>query len=182
MTKLYIILPLLALAGFGYVYHDFSANADLRAEKQKQEELAAKTQQLAAEAKARESSIQEALKQQAKRKQERLAREEAEKARKEARQQAVDTRDAALRETEKLARSIEFLKKDIAAEQTVKNVLLADQKSFAAEDAFQKEAAAKVVESNKSLQDVLDKIAAAEKAIADRKAAEAAAAKKAKED
>jgi hypothetical protein len=170
MKYLYIIFPVVGIAVFGYFYSDFAAKEHQREIVKKTADKAVQEKRLAEEAAAREKAIQEALLAQAKRKKEREEREAAEAARKATRQKLLDERDSTRRETERLARRIEVIKKDITVEQTAKNALEADRKTIAAEAAFQKEATAKAIENNKALQLVLDNIALAEKALADREA------------
>jgi hypothetical protein len=171
MKYLYIILPAIGIALFGYFYSDFANKEHERELVRKAVDKAVQEKKLAQEAAAREKAIQEALQAQAKRKKEREEREAAEAARKATRQKLLDERDTTRRETERLARRIEVIKKDIIVEQTAKTALEADRKTIAAEAAFQKEATAKALESHKALYGVLENIDAAEKAIAAREAA-----------
>jgi hypothetical protein len=175
MPKIHLILPFVGIAAFGFVYHDFSQKEEIREQAAKQTARLEKEKQNKAEIEAREKSIQDALRLQAERKKVRETREALEKKQKEERQASLDARQKAFNDTEKLARQVERLRKDVAAEQNTNTTLSVAQKGAAAEKAFSEELLARAKQSLRGLENVLEKIAAAEAALARAAAARAAA-------
>jgi hypothetical protein len=161
VLKAYIIPPLLALAAFVCVYHGFNAKHEARQFAAAQAARAAREARIAGEHAAREQAIRETRELQARRKREREERE------------ALDLRDRTLRETERLARQIERLDKEIAAEEAAVASLADAQKRTAGERDFVLQYTAAAESGVQELQKLLDTIAAAETALA-RAAADAA--------
>jgi hypothetical protein len=166
MPKIHLILPFVGIAAFGFVYHDFSQKEEIREQAAKQTARLEKERQIKEEIEAREKSIQDALRLQAERKKAREIREALEKKQREERQAALDARQKAFNDTEKLARQTERLRKDVAAEQNTNSSLSTAQKGAAAEKAFSEELLTRAKQNLRDLENVLEKIAAAEAAIA----------------
>lgn len=159
MNKVYFVAPLFALLVFAGLYswstHDREARAQARAAELKATQKAAQETKLAAERAARETAIAEQLE----RKKERLAREAVETAEREARQSAIDARDFAYREQERLAREIERIKRDVAAEQEAVNRLQIDKDAALAEQAYLKAFVPQARANAAALEAVLAKLA-----------------------
>ena len=172
MNKSYLIGPLAALVVFIGVYVNFQSGYKAKVEAKDEQRKAVRVAKLKAEVDARKVAIDEALKSQELRKKEREAKEAKDKLEKEARQAALEARDKAYREQDKLTRQIERLKKDLAAEKELFAKVAELKKAGKAEQVFLKDFVAKAEANSKALEDVLNKIAAAETA---RAAAEAAA-------
>lgn len=174
---IYFLVPVVGLVVFGLFYWNFASKFEAREAAQKAKVRAEKEAKLEKEAKDREKAIKDAVAAQERRKAEKAAKEAKDKADQEARQLAVDARDKANRDQIKLLQQKERLEKDIKEEQTAIAKLQQDKKDALDEQAFLKNYVKQAQANSQSLHEVLDKIAAADKARAE---AEAAAAKAAK--
>lgn len=178
MNKVYILFPLIALLIFGGFYMSFDksyaakqtairAKADLEKKDKAQRQVVE-----------RETAIKAAVEASAVRAEERKKKEAADEAKKVARQQAEDQRQRSYDDRNKFRDQVVRLKKDLAEVKDVIAKINEEKKRHTDEEAFLK-TYVKQAESNvKYYYDLLDKIAAAEKAVADAAAAAAAAAKK----
>ncbi|EIQ01187.1 hypothetical protein OpiT1DRAFT_05756 [Opitutaceae bacterium TAV1] len=162
MKKVYLIFPLAALFAFGALYWNFDRGYAERAQAARQQARLEKEIKLKAEVEARAKSIEDALRLQAERRKAREEREAREAAEKEARQLALDAREKAFRNQEQLARQIERLKKEVAAEQAAVAEIAAAHKLSLDEQAFLKEYIARAEENIRTLETLLSAIATAE--------------------
>lgn len=175
MKKLYILGPAIALAIFVVFYINFARQYEadqLAAAEAKKQAIAEAAKK---EAEDRKRAIEEALTLQEQRKKEKAAKEAKDLAEKEARQAAIDARDKAFRDQEKLAKQVDRLKKEIEGVKGEIQEIEKEKELAVSEEAFLKEYVTAAEANQKSLEQVLQKIQAADKA---RAAAEAAAAKK----
>jgi len=178
MKKAYFLVPLIGVIVFSFFY--WNALKDIQAkdiaEKHRMEEAKQKKQQedLAAHEKAYKDAVATAER----RKKEKAEREAKEQADREAREALIAERERTFREQEKLARQIERQNKDIAVEKDEIHKVEEEKKAFVSEQEFLKTYVKQAEDNQKNLEDVLNKIAAAEKAV--QEAAKAAAAAKAK--
>lgn len=177
MNKVYILLPLVALLVFGgfYVQFDKGYQAKIEAVKKKDEDD--KKAKAAQEIANREKAIKDAIDAQAKRKAERDAKAKVEDDKRNARQAAEDKRERTFSDRNKLADQSRRMKKDLEDVQAEIKKIEADKKTFADEQTFLKNYVKQAESNVKYYYDLLDKIAAAEKARADAAAAAAAAKK-----
>lgn len=176
MKKIYILGPLVGVLLFAVVYWNFSKDY---AAKVQAKELAVKKQRedkLRAEAESRKAAIEEALALQEQRKKERAEKEEKDRLEKEARQAAVDARDKAYRDSEKLAKQVDRLTKEMATEKEEIAKVEGEKKRAVDEEAFLRQYVTAAEGNVKSLEQVLQRIQAADKAAEE--AAKAAASKK----
>ncbi|RRJ96661.1 hypothetical protein Ga0100231_022975 [Opitutaceae bacterium TAV4] len=162
MKKAYLIVPLAALLAFGALYWNFERGYARREQAARQQARLEKEAKLKAEVEARAKSIEDALRLQAERRKAREEREARENAEKETRQFALDARDKAFRDQEQLSRQIERLKKDIIAEQAAIAEIAAAHKTSVEEQTFLKEYIGKAEENIRTLETLLNAIAAAE--------------------
>jgi colicin import membrane protein len=177
MNKAYVIVPLLSLLIFGGFYWNFATEY---ADKQKAKELAirkAKEEKVKEEAQARRVAVEDAIRLQETRKKEKIERDEKDRLEKEARQNAIDARDKAYRDQEKLAKQVDRLNKEIAAEREALAKIEDTKKLNREEEAFLRQFVKQAESNVKRLAEVIDKIDAADKARAEAAAAAAAAAK-----
>ena len=174
---IYFLAPLVGLIIFGAVYWNFSKGFAERETKRIAAEKKKKEDTLREQARKNEQAIREALAAQERRKAERAAKEAKDKADHDARQAAVEARDKAYRDQEKMARQVERLEKEVQVENDAIAKLQADKKKFTDERAFLQEYVKKAEENVKTLNQVLDKIIAADAARAAADAAAAAAKK-----
>jgi hypothetical protein len=175
MNKIYFAAPVLAMLIFTGVYVTYQSGAKQReaiAEKQAKQE---KDDKLKAEADARAKAFADAMKAQEMRKKERAEKEARELAEKEERQTQLDLRDKTFREQDKIAKTMERLKKEIEAEKAAAAKIQESIGFIEAEQTFLQGFIAKARENIKTLESLISQIAAAEST---RAAAEAAAAKK----
>jgi hypothetical protein len=178
MKKLYILAPLVALALFIVYYLNFAKEYEATEEAQRVAEVEARKKAQLKEIEDRKKAVQDALVMQEQRKAERAEKEAKDLAEKEARQAAVDARDRAYRDQDKLGKQVERLKKEI---ETVKSEIaeVEKEKQRSVEEEAHLRQYVSAAEANvRSLQQVLEKIEAADKARAAAEAAAAAAAKK----
>jgi hypothetical protein len=175
MNKAYFLVPLLAVVLFGGYYWSFTTAYDKELKAKEVAAQKAHEDQLALEAKNREVAIKQAIEADQKRKAERAAKEAKDKQEKEARSAAVEVRNAAQRNSNRLesqsirlAKDVGTLKEEIAKIQEMKKSALAEQDFL---NVYVKQAEANV----KSLQEVLDKIDAANRAKIEYDRAQAAA-------
>lgn len=178
MNKVYIIFPLIGILIFGGFYISFnkSYEAKLAAIKQRAEdEKKAKTRQQVID---REKAIAAAVEAQKINKAKREEKEREEEAKKVARQEAEDRRVRAYDDRNKFRDQVGRLKKDLEEVKASMTKITEEKKRHLDEEVFLK-TYVKQAESNvKYYYDLLDKIAAAEKAAEDAAKAAAAAAKK----
>lgn len=178
MKKAYFLVPLIGVIVFAFFYwtalKDITAN-DL-AQKRHAEE--AKQKKAQDEMVAHEKAYKDAVAQAERRKKEKADREAKDQADREAREALLAERQKAFNDQEKLTRQIERQNKDIAVEKEEINKVEEQKKAFLSEQEFLKAYVKQAQDNQKGLEDVLNKIAAAEKAVQD--AAKAAATAKAK--
>ncbi len=173
MNKVYFTVPLIALALFIGAYTWSRRGHEEREHARQAALVAEQTARHASEVAARNVAIEQARQLQEQNKKERLEREARETAEREARQTALDARDHAYREHERLARQIERLKRDVATEQEAVNRLQLDKDAALSEQAYLKTFVPQARANAAALEDVLNKIAAAEAARAKQSAADA---------
>jgi len=167
MNKSYFLVPLIAVLLFSGYYWSFKTAYDKKAADQVLVEKEKHVEQLKIEAKNRAIAIDQAVKADAKRKEERAIKDAKDKADKEARQAAVDARGRALQKqgrlelsARRLADQVVTLKEEIAKIEEQKKSATTEQDFL---NVYVKQAEANVV----SLTAVLDKIEAANKAAAE---------------
>jgi hypothetical protein len=177
-TKIYFIVPILALILFGGYYWNFRAQYMAHQAEIIATAKARKAERLRAEEEARETAIKDALDAQQQRKKERAAREALEQKQKDDLENAQLDRDKAAQEAQRLERQVEKLTKDVA--DTKKDIALldTDNEKQVAEIAFLGDYVKKAEENRASLAVVLTKIQAADDANAKAKALADAQAKK----
>jgi len=162
MKKIYYIGPLVTFAVFAAYTAHFNTSYDAHEAQVAIEAKATRDAKLKVEAEARKKAIDDAMAAQARLKQERLDREAEEMRKKEARQAAIDTRDRNFREQEKIARTIERLKKEVKIEQDAIAKLDGSIKFNKAEKTFIGQFTEKARQNISYLTDLLTKIEAGE--------------------
>lgn len=178
MKKTYFLIPLIGVIVFAVFYSIALKDITTKeaAEKRHVEEMRQK--KLQDEVTAHEKAYKDAIAQADRRKKEKAEREAKEQADREAREALIAEREKTFRDQEKLARQIERQNKDIAVEKEEIAKVEEQKKAFLSEQEFLKSYVKQAQDNHRSLEDVLTKIAAAEKAAQD--AAKAAATAKAK--
>jgi len=178
MNKAYFLVPLIAVLVFSGFYWSYKTAYEKKLEEQRQAEKAQHIEQLKIEAKNRAIAIEQAVKADAKRKEERAIKEAKDKAEKEARQAAVDARGKALREQGRLELQARRLSDQVTTLKEEITKIEEQKKSIQAEldflNVYVKQAETNVV----GLTAVLDKIEAANKAKIEYDRLQALAAKK----
>lgn len=175
MKKAYFLVPLIGVLVFAFFYWGAVKDIkekDLAEKRQKDDERVKKLQKEVAD---REKAYKEAVVQAERRKKEKAEREAKDQADRDAREALINEREKSFRDQEKLARQIERQNKDIAAEKEEIAKVEEQKKSYLAEQEFLKTYVKQAEGNQKGLEDVLNKIAAAEKAA--QEAAKAAATK-----
>jgi hypothetical protein len=177
MNKIYFFVPLIGLLLFGGFYMQFNkgykAEIKAKADKQLQERRAKEEQDL----KNRELANKMAIEIAEKRSKERAEKTRIEDEKKAARLAADEKYQQVVDERKRLREQVDRLKKDVAAvkEELEKNETI--KSNHAKEIVHLQEMVKKTEASQKYYYDLLDKIAAVEKAAADAAAAAAAAKK-----
>jgi hypothetical protein len=177
-SYVYFVAPIVLLVVFFFGFY-WNAHKNFEAKEQAIVKQArdAKQAKLEKEQQDRLKAVQSAIELQEKRKAEKKAREEREAREKEEREKARLARDKAGRDAEKLEQQVKRLQKEIDVEKAQLVEVQKERKQTADEHTFLKQYVAKAEQNAKSFTGVLERIAAADKAIADAaKAAEAAAA------
>lgn len=177
MNKVYIIIPLIGLLVFGGFYAQFNKGYEAKVAAVKAKEEADKKAKAQQEIANREQAIKAAIEAQEKRKKEREAKEKIDEDKRTARQTAEDKRERAFNDRNKLTTQVRSLKKDLDDVQAEVKKIEDQKKTLVEEQAFLKDYVKKAEANVKYYYDLLDKIAAAEKARADAAAAAAAAKK-----
>jgi uncharacterized protein (DUF3084 family) len=178
MNKVYIIIPLIALAVFGGFYVQFAKGYEAKIAAAKAKEEEAKKEKARLEVENREKAIQAAIEAQARRKLEREAKERLEEKKRTDRQEAEDKRELAFSDYKKFNDQVSRLKKDLVEVQEEIKKIEAEKKTLVDEQAFLRNYVKQAEANVKYYYDLLDKIAQAEKAREAAAAAAAAAAKK----
>ncbi len=178
MNKVYIIIPLIGLALFSVFYIKFTKEHDVKLAAIVAKEEEAKKEKARQEVINREKAIQAAIEAQAKRKAEREAKEKLDEEKRVARQVAEEKRERSFSDRNKFADQSRRLKKDLEeVQEEVKKIEL-QKKTLLDEQDFLKKYVRQAEANVKYYQDLLEKIAQADKARAEAAAAAAAAAKK----
>jgi hypothetical protein len=175
MKKAYFLVPLIGVIVFSFFYWSAHKNIEQREIAQKHAQEQARVQKLQDEVKAREKAYQDAIVQAERRKREKAEREAKDQADRDAREALISERDKMFREQERLARQIERQTKDVDAEKEEIGKIEEQKRGYLAEQEFLRSYVKQAETNQKGLEDVLNKIAAADKAAAD--IAKAAAAK-----
>lgn len=178
MNKVYIIIPLLALAVFSGFYLNFAKGYEAKIALAKAKVDEEKKEKARQEVINRENAIKAAVEAQAKRKLEREAKERADEQKRLDRQAAEDKRERGFSDRNRLADQKRRLEKDLIEVNDEVKKIEAEKKTLIDEQAFLKNYVKQAEANVKYYYDLLDKIAQAEKARADAAAAAAAAAKK----
>ena len=176
-SYVYFVIPLALLAVFFFGFY-WSAHKDFETRELKkiQDVQDAKKAKLEKEAKDREKAVQAALELQEKRKIEKKARDAKDAKDKEERENARQARDKAGRDAEKLEVQVKRLQKEIDGEKRELAEAQTERKRQSDEQAFLREYVKKAETNAKSLNAVLERIQAADKAAEDAARAAAAAA------
>ena len=177
MNKIYILVPLIGLLLFGGYYMNFNkgyVQAQLEKKMAADAVVKAKKEQ---DQKNRDKAFQQAIEAAAKRKIEREEKARIEDAKKEARLQAEEARQKAFDDRKLYREQVDRLKKEVAAVQAEVAKFDTEKKARNDELIFLKEFVQKAEANQKYYYDLLDKIAAADKARAEADAAAAMAKK-----
>jgi hypothetical protein len=178
-TKIYFLVPILALILFGGYYWNFRSQYEAHQQAIVAAAKAKKEEKLRQDELAREQAIKDAIDAQQQRKKERAAREALEQKQRDDKENAELDRDKAANESEKLQRQVDKLTKDVDDAKKEIAALRADNEKQVDEVAFLGEYVKKAEDNRATLSLVLTKIQAADDANAKAKAlADAQAAKK----
>jgi len=174
MNKFYVIIPFLACLVFGGFYLRFDAN--YKAEQQRKEDVvrAEVKEKQRRDAEARQTAYQAAIEAQALRKKEREERERLEEEKKQLRLDLEDKRLRAFDERRRMREQVERIRKEVAVVQEEVTKIEAQKKSHQDELAFLKDYVTTTKANMQGYYDLVEKIAAAERAAA-KAAADAAA-------
>jgi hypothetical protein len=175
-TKVYFLVPIIAIAVFYAYYWNFSKDYDAKQAKVVAAEKQRRLDKLQAEALAREAAIKDAIEAQKQRKQERIDREARERKMKDDHENAILARDKADQESQRLERQADKLTKDVKEAKDELAKLEAAKKESIDEVAFLQTFVTKATDNSARLDDVVRKIEIADAAAA--KAAALAAAEK----
>jgi len=178
MNKVYLIIPLIGILIFGGFYMNFSKGHDAHLAEVKAKAEEAKKEKARQQVIDREKAIAAAVEASKLRTEERLRKEKIDEDKKVARQAAEDKRQRANSDKNKLTDQVRRLKKDLDDVQEEIKKIEQDRKTLQDEQVFLRDYTKQAEANVKYYYDLLDKIAAAEKARADAAAAAAAAAKK----
>jgi len=180
-AQLYFLVPLIGMIGFGAIYWNFNAGFAQREADKASIVKKSRNDKLIEDARLREKAVGDAIAAQERRKTEKETKDAKDRKDREDRENAVQARNKAYRESEKLQKQSERLTKEIEAVKVEITKIEEDKKKQSDEALFLKAFVKKVEGNAKGLNDVLEKIAAADaaaEAAAKIAAVAAAAAKK----
>jgi colicin import membrane protein len=164
MKKFYVICPVIGVLIFAVFFWRFNADFDAR-EKAKAEaqrvEHAAKMQ---ADFDAKKKAVEEAIALQEKRKIEKAEREKREADEKQAQLDLNDAKEKAREERDRVFRQVDRLKTEIGVEDAALKKIAADKANLIAEDEFLLQYVKAAEANEKSLEQVMTKIKAADDA------------------
>lgn len=180
-SYIYFLLPIAALVVFFFAFY-MGAHKDFEAREAAKVKAVvdAKDAKLLKEAKDREVAVKAAIEMQEKRRKEKAEKDAKDAADKEARELARAAREKALRDADKAASVVTRLKKEIDVEKAAIEEVQKDKKRVSDEHGFLKEYVKKAEANTRSLQGVLERIEAADRAAEAAAKAAAEAAKAAK--
>jgi len=174
MKKTYVIIPVLGVLLFLGVHLHYQAGFEQEEAAKAAAKEKTRLEKVQKDVEQRRKAAEEAIELQDKRKKEKALKEAQESAQKDARLALQDAKEKAYRERDKLAKQVDRLKSDIAVEKDAIGKVEKTKLAAAEEETFQR-GFVKQAESNKSaLEDVLNKIKAADDALAAQAAAKAA--------
>lgn len=177
----YVIPPLVGLVIFSGIYWNYSAGYQAKLEAGKKAQIEARNERIRQENLAKKEAVEAAIAAQEKRKQEKREREERDARDKEQRELAMQARVKAREDARRAQDQVNRLKKEIADTRKEIARIEDDRKRLLDEQSFQNQYVKQAESNTQSLSTVLQRIAAADKAIDDAaKAAAAAAAAAAK--
>jgi preprotein translocase subunit SecF len=175
-SKIYWVVPIIAIAVFFAYYWNFSKEYDAKQAKVVAAERQRRLDKLQAEAVMREAAIKDAIEAQKQRKQERIDREARDRKMKDDKENAILARDKADQESQRIERQVDKLTKDVKEAKDELTKLEAEKKESIEQEAFLQTFVVKANENVARLDDVVKKIEVADAAAA--KAAALAAAEK----
>lgn len=178
MNKIYIIVPLIGMLLFGSFYYKFDKGYEAQITARKQKVEAENKAKKELDLKNREEAYKIAVVAAATRKMEREERERVEEKKKEDRLQAEERRQQNFDSRKRLREQVERLKKEVADVQAEVAKLDKEKTAYGTELTFLADFVKKAEANQKYYYDLIDKIAAADKAKADADAAAALVAKK----
>ncbi|MDX2185548.1 MAG: hypothetical protein SFV32_01325 [Opitutaceae bacterium] len=178
MKKAYFIVPIVGCIIFTFFYLQTLSQLEAREKAKKEAAAAAREEKRMNEIFEREKAYEEAVKLQARRKKEKEAKEAKEKAEKEQLLALRDERDKAFRERDRQYKAATRLSDEVKIEEEAISKLKAEIATQKGDIDFLKTYVKKAQENQKSFEQVLTKIDAAEKAAAEAARAAADAAKK----
>jgi len=179
MKKAYFLVPLIGVIIFAFIYWNALNGIKEKEMAEKHRVEQARQKKLQDEVAARQKAYEDAVVQAERRKKEKAERETKEQADRDAREALINEREKTFRDQEKLARQIERQNKEVQTEKEEISKVEEQKKAFLSEQEFLKSYVKQAETNQKGLEDVLTKIAAADKA-AQEAASKAAAAAKAK--
>jgi predicted RNase H-like nuclease (RuvC/YqgF family) len=175
MKKAYFIVPIVGCIIFTFFYLQTLSDLEAREKAKKEAAIAAREEKRMNDIFEREKAYEEAVKLQARRKKEREEKEAREKAEKEQLLALRDDRDKAFRERDRQVKTSNRLGDEIKIEEEAITKLKSDVATQKGEIEFLKTYVTKAQQNQKTFEQVLSKIDAAEKAAAEAaRAAEAA--------
>jgi hypothetical protein len=166
MKKFYVLFPAIGVVIFAFFFWRFNADFDSNEKAKadiKRVELEAKRK---AEFEIKKKAVEDAIALQEKRKVEKAEREKRDQEEKQLQIDLKDASDKARDEKDRVLRQVDRLKTEITVEETALKKLATERANLVAEDEFLLKYVTLAEGNRKSLEDVLTKIEAADKAAA----------------
>jgi hypothetical protein len=176
MQKVYFLVPLLGTILFGFYYANFNRGFQEREQARLESVRVERENALRQEAIDRKEAIEEALRLQEERKQEKATRNAREEAKKKQREDALDEREKAYREQQRLAKQVERFQGDVATVEEDIAKVEKNKEIATGEIAFLQKYVTAAERNVSNLSQVLQRIQAADDAAAAAAAAAAAVA------
>jgi colicin import membrane protein len=177
MKKYYVIFPAIGCVIFAFFFWRFNADFDANEKAKAEVKRIERENKIKADFEAKRKALEEAIAQQEKRKVEKAEREKRDAEERQAQLDLKDASDKARDDRDRVLRQVDRLKSEISVEEAGIKKLDAEKQSLVAEDEFLQKYVKAAEANQKSLEQVMTKIQAADKA-AELAAAQSAKAKK----
>jgi len=166
MKKFYVIFPVIGVIIFAFFFWRFNADFEAREHAKTEEVRLARVTKQQADFEAKRKAVEAAIANQEKRKQEKAERETREAAEKQVQLDLNDQADRARTELDRVVRQVDRLKIEISVEDEALKRLNLDKSTLVAEDEFLKQYVKAAEDNQKSLEKLLTKVEAVDKAAA----------------
>jgi hypothetical protein len=166
MKKFYVLFPAIGLIVFGFFFWRFNVDFDANRQRIADEKRIEREKKAEADFQVKKKAVEEAIQIQEKRKIEKAEREKREADEKQLQIDLKDASDKARDERDRVLRTVDRLKNEIAIEDAALKKLASEKSNLVSEDEFLQKYVKAAEANQKSLEDVLKQIKKADDAAA----------------